>query len=40
MVNFFRKFDNRGIKIALVNSILITKSTDVQLLPLISYGVC
>ena len=28
MVEFLRKFENRGIKIAPVNSILITKSID------------
>ena len=28
---FFRKFENRGIKIARVNSILVTKSINLQL---------
>ena len=31
MVEFLRKFENRGIKIARVNSILITKSINLQL---------
>ena len=31
MVEFLRKFENRSIKIARVNSILITKSMDLQL---------
>ena len=34
-----RKFENRDIKIAPVNSILITKSIYVQLFTLIVYGV-
>ena len=36
---FLRKFDNLGFKIALVNSIFITKSSDLQLFTLILYGV-
>ena len=39
MVEILRKFENRGIKIARVNSILISKSTDLQLFKLILYGV-
>ena len=39
MVEFLRKFENRGIKIARVNSILITKSIDLQLFTLILSGV-
>ena len=38
MVEFIRKFDNRGIKIARVNSILITKSINLALVTLILYG--
>ena len=38
-VEFLRKFENRGIKIARVNSILITKFVDFQLFTLILYGV-
>ena len=38
MVEFFRNFENRGIKIARVNSVLITKIS-LQLLTLILYGV-
>ena len=38
MVEFFRKFENRSIKIARVNSILITKSINLQLFTLIFYG--
>ena len=34
-----RKVENRGIKIARVNSILITKSIDLQLFTLMFYGV-
>ena len=34
MVEFLRKFENRGIKIAQVNSILITKSINLQLFTL------
>ena len=39
MIEFLRKFENRGIKIARVNSILITKSINLQFLTLILYGV-
>ena len=39
MVKFLRKFENRGIKIARVNSILITKSINLQFFTLIMYGV-
>ena len=39
MIEFLRKFENRGIKIAGVKSILITKSINVQLFTLILYGV-
>ena len=39
MVEFLRKFENRGTKIAWVNSILITKSINLQLFTLIWYGV-
>ena len=39
MVDFPRKFEDRGIKIDLVNSILITKSINLQLFTLILYGV-
>ena len=39
MVEFLRKFENRVIEIALVNSILIIKSIDLQLFTLILYGV-
>ena len=39
MVEFLRKFDNRGIKIARVNSILITKSINLESFTLILYGV-
>ena len=35
MVEFHGKFKNRGIKIALVNSIIITKSINLQLFTLI-----
>ena len=38
MVKFLRKFENRGIKIARVNLILITKSINLQLFTLIFYG--
>ena len=38
MVKFLRKFENRGIKIAQVNSILITKSINLQLFTFILYG--
>ena len=39
MVKFLRKFENRRIKIVRVNSILITKSINLQLFTLILYGV-
>ena len=39
MVEFLKKNENRGIKIARVNSILVTKSFDLQLFTLILYGV-
>ena len=39
MVEFFRQFENRGMKIARVNSILITGSINLQLFTLILYGV-
>ena len=39
MVEFSKKFENRDIKIARVNSILITKSINLQLITLILYGV-
>ena len=39
MVEFLRKFKNRGIKITRVNSILITKSSNLQLFTFILYGV-
>ena len=39
MVEFFRKFVIRGIKIARVNSIIITKSINLHLFTLILYGV-
>ena len=39
MIKFLRKFENCDIKIALVNSILITKSINLQLFTLILYGV-
>ena len=39
MIEFLRKFENRGIKIARVNSIHITKSFNLQLFTLIVYGV-
>ena len=39
MVEFLRKFENSGIKIAGVNSILVTKSLNLQLYTLILYGV-
>ena len=35
MVEFLKKIENRGIKIARVNSILIKKSIDLQLFTLI-----
>ena len=39
MNEFYKKFKNRGIKIAGVNSILINKSIDLQFFTLIFYGV-
>ena len=36
---FFRKFENPGIKIARVNSILKTKSIDLQLFAFILFAV-
>ena len=39
MVEFLRKLENRGIKIALVDSILISNSIDLPLFTLILYGV-
>ena len=39
MVEFLRKFEDRNIKIARVNSILITKSINVQLFTLLLCGV-
>ena len=39
MIGFLRKFDNRGIKIARVNSFLITKFINLQLFAFILYGV-
>ena len=39
MANNLRKFENRAIKIALVKSIIITKSSNLQLLTSILYGV-
>ena len=39
MVEYLRKFENRGIKIARGNSILITKSINLRLFTLILYGV-
>ena len=39
MVKFLRKFENHGIKIAEVNSILINKSINLHLFTLILYGV-
>ena len=39
MIEFFRKFENRFIKISRVNSILITKSINLQLFTLIFDGV-
>ena len=39
MVEFFRKFENCGIKIARVNAILITKSIYVKSFTLILYDV-
>ena len=39
MIEFLRKFENRDIKIARVNSILITKSINLQLFIFILYSV-
>ena len=39
MVEFLRKFENRGIKIDRVNSIHITKSVNLQIFTFILYGV-
>ena len=39
MIKFLRKFEKHGIKIARVNSIFITKSTNLQLFALILFGV-
>ena len=39
MLEFLKKIENRGIKIARVNSILITKSINLELFTLILYGV-
>ena len=39
MVEFLRKFENRGIKIARVNSIIITNFINLELITLILYGV-
>ena len=39
MVELHRKFENCAIKITRVNSIRITKSVNLQLFPLILYGV-
>ena len=39
IVKFLRKFENRGIKIARLNSILINKSINLQLFAFILYGV-
>ena len=39
MIEFFKKIENRGIKIARVNYILITNSLNLQLLTFILYGV-
>ena len=39
MIEFLRKFENRGIKINRVNSILITKSINLLFFTLILYGV-
>ena len=38
MCEFFLKFENRSNKIARINSILITKSTNLQLFTLILYN--
>ena len=39
MVEYLRKFENTGIKIARVNSILFTKSIDLKLFALILFAV-
>ena len=39
MIEFLGKFENRGINIARVSTILITKSIDFQLFTLILYGI-
>ena len=39
MIEFPRKFENRGIKIARVSLILITKPINIQLFTLLLYGV-
>ena len=39
MIEFLRKFENRGIKIARVNSIRITISINLRLFTFILYGV-
>ena len=39
MTEYLRKFENRGIKIARVNSILITESINLQFFTLIWHGV-
>ena len=39
IVEFIKKIENRGIKISRVHSIDITKSNNLQLFTLISYGV-
>ena len=39
MSEFLKRFENHGIKIVWVNSILITKSMNLQLFTLILYGV-
>ena len=39
IVEFLRKFENRSIKAARINSILITKSTNLQIFTYIFYGV-
>ena len=38
MIKFLRKFENRSIKIARVNSVLIIKSINLQFFTLILYG--
>ena len=38
MIEFLRKFENRSIKIARVNSILIAKSINLQLFTLTLFG--